>query len=67
MKYKLHLLMSLLLSVSLTGYGQPDKNLQARGKLFIMGGGERSVVDGKKITVTGDGQVIKLTSSQQRK
>jgi cyanophycinase len=43
MKFKLHLLKGLFLLGSLAGYAQPGKNLMPRGKLFIIGGGDRSV------------------------
>jgi cyanophycinase len=42
MKYKSCLLKALLLLTSLTGFCQQDKNLLIKGKLFIIGGGERS-------------------------
>ncbi|MEO5890511.1 MAG: cyanophycinase [Ferruginibacter sp.] len=42
MKYKLQLLTCLFLFALLTSYCQPGKNPSIKGKLFIIGGGDRS-------------------------
>jgi len=42
MKNTHHLLKGLFFLASIAGYGQQGKNLSTKGKLFIIGGGERS-------------------------